>query len=80
MSFVRHLIPALAISFGLSVLFWAVFHVFAAGPFFFVSVACAIAGALIGYFAGNRLGLTVVATVIVRLAAYLAAGGTFALG
>lgn len=79
MPVVKHLIVALVLSFGLSVFFWAVFGVFAAAPFVFVSLACAVVGALIGYFGGNRLALTFGATLIVRVAAYLAAGGTFAL-
>ena len=71
----RHIIVALIVSYAASLAFWAAFGVFAAGPFVVVSTACAFAGAAAGLLAGRRLWATVAATLIIRVAAYLAATG-----
>ena len=77
MMFVRHLLLALAVSFGLSLAFWAIFGVFVLVPFLVVSTLCALAGLAIGWLAGRRLAVTLIATAIIRIGIYFAmtAGG-----
>jgi hypothetical protein len=67
---VRQLIIAFAVSFFLSLAFWAVFGVFALAPFFMVSSLCAILGASIGILAKNKVWITIIATAAIRIAAY----------
>ena len=70
MNLLRHLLLAAVISYGLSGLFWLVLHVFNLPGFIFVSAGCAIAGALAGYFAGQRLLVTAGATAAIRVAVF----------
>lgn len=72
MTFLRHILLALAISYGLSVFFWLALNVFILTGFIVVSAGCALAGALLGYLAGKRLWVTAIATGAIRLAAFLA--------
>ena len=67
MMFVRHLLLALAVSFGLSLAFWAIFGVFVLVPFLVVSTLCALAGLAIGWLAGRRLAVTVLAPASIRI-------------
>jgi len=67
-----HILVALAVSFGLSVIFWLGFGVFVLVGFLLWSVVCAAVGVVIGYFVTrNNIAVTVVATAVIRIAIYL---------
>jgi len=67
-----HILVALAVSFGLSVIFWLGFGVFVLVGFILWSVVCAAVGVVIGYFlTRNNIAVTVVATAVIRIAIYL---------
>lgn len=69
---VTHILVALAVSFGLSVIFWLAFNVFVLVGFILWSIVCAAVGVVIGYFAvRNNIAVTVVATAILRIGLYL---------
>ncbi len=73
MSFIKHLMLAIGLSYALSLFFWAVFSVFNLQGFILVSAVCALAGAGIGFLTGRRLVVTAIATILIRIAAYLVA-------
>lgn len=67
-----HFLAALALSFGLSVLFWLGFGTFVLAGFIIWSVVSAIVGAGAGYFlARNNLLVTLLVTLAIRVAIYL---------
>ncbi|MCY4191071.1 MAG: hypothetical protein OXC54_09000 [Rhodospirillaceae bacterium] len=71
-SLTAHVLIALALSFGLSISFWLAFGVFVLAGFILWSVVCAAVGVGIGYFlARNNFPVTVLATIIARIAIYL---------
>lgn len=72
MTFLRHLLVAALVSYGFSVFFWLALGMFILKGFIVVSAACALAGAAIGYFTGRKILVTVIATAVIRLAAYFA--------
>ena len=72
----RHTILALALSFALSAAFWLVWGVFVMPGFVIMSLLAAAAGVIIGQLAGQRLWVTALATIIVRLAIYFIATGS----
>ncbi len=72
---IGHVFTALVTSFGLSLFFWAAFHVFVPIPFFIVSTLCAAAGAAAGIAGGRRIWVTGLATAIIRIAAFILATG-----
>lgn len=71
-SLATHILVALAVSFGLSLVFWLAFNVFVLVGFILWSIVCAAVGVAIGYFAvRNNIAVTVVATAILRIGLYL---------
>ena len=72
MTITRHLAFAILVSYGFSVAFWLFMGVFILKGFIIISAACALAGALVGYFSGKKLMTTLIATAIIRLAAFYA--------
>lgn len=72
MTFLRHLLAALAVSFGLSCFFWVYFSVFILTPFILVSSVCAIVAAIIGFFVKRGIVITVVLAAIIRIAVFFA--------
>jgi len=71
-SLTTHVLVALALSFGISISFWAGFGVFVLAGFILWSVVCAAVGVGIGYFlARNNFPVTVLVTIVARVAIYL---------
>lgn len=77
MIFVRQLVLAILVSFGLSLFFWLGLGVFSLPGFLVVSSVCALVGAAGGYFAHGNYWVTAGATAIIRVIAYLTATGGF---
>lgn len=75
MSLPHHALLAGLVSFGLSGVFGLAFGVFMLIPFFVVSSACAIVGALIGWVAGKRLWVTALAAALIRVGVFVAVIG-----
>jgi len=71
-SLTTHVLVALAISFGLSILFWLGFGVFVLVGFILWSVVCAAVGVGAGYFlTKNNIAITALVTLAARIAIYL---------
>ena len=67
-----HIVAALVLSFGLSILFWLGFGVFVLVGFILWSLVCAAVGAGAGYFlAKNNILVTAAVTIVLRVAIYL---------
>lgn len=73
----KHIITALIISFGLSLLFWAAYGVFELAPFLIISTACAGGGALAGRIVRDSLAVTALATELLRAAVFFAVANPF---
>jgi hypothetical protein len=71
MPLLRHAGLALAISFGLSVLFWLGLGVFGPTSFWLASLSSAILGLAFGYFIFRKLLMTAIATVLVRVTIFM---------
>ena len=67
----KYIWPSLALSYGLSVFFWLVLGVFNLGGFIAVSALCGVAGGALGYAAGKKMWVALVATAIIRIVVYL---------
>jgi hypothetical protein len=72
MAFMRHLLVAALVSYGFSIFFWVAHGMFILKGFIVVSAICALAGAAIGFFTGNKIFMTVIATAVIRMGAYYA--------
>ncbi|VAV93675.1 hypothetical protein MNBD_ALPHA06-1011 [hydrothermal vent metagenome] len=74
---VRHTAYALVLSYGLSVFFWLGFGVFNLVGFIVVSALTAALGVASGWVLGKKLGITLLATFVFRILAYLLMTGFF---
>jgi len=69
--FFAHLLVALMVSYGLSVAFWLGLGVFNLMGFILVSAIATVLGVFAGWLMGKRLWVTVLATLLARLALYV---------
>jgi len=67
----KHYLVAFAISLLMSILFWLVFGVFQLAGFILWTFISALLGSSIGLVAGRKLGVTVAATIIIRLIVFI---------
>lgn len=67
----QHVLVALIVAFGLSVIFWLFLGVFVLSGFVLWSLVSAVIGVLIGAFVFDYVVWTATATAIVRVAIYL---------
>ncbi len=71
MAFTKHIFAALLVSYGLSLAFWLILHVFNLPGFIFISLACALAGAAAGWLGGQRVWVSIMATFLLRILVYI---------
>lgn len=67
---IYHAIAALGLSYGLSVYFWLGLGTFNLIGFILVSAGVALVGGLCGWFLNKNIWVTIVATIILRVAVY----------
>ena len=70
-SLMAHALAALVVSYGLSVYFWLGFGVFNLSGFIVISALAAAMGFIAGWVMKKRLWVTIMATLVIRVALYV---------